>query len=96
MAALKRPLDDHSTARKSKKTKTDAPTENIPQAASKLVSDEVDFPRGGGTSFTPLEVKAIRAEAVKEANAELFEVRNALNLKSVSLTHERIGRSSGS
>ncbi|KAF7339807.1 rRNA biogenesis protein RRP5 [Mycena venus] len=33
----------------------------------------VDFPRGGGTSFTPLEVKAIRAEAVKEANAELFE-----------------------
>ncbi|KAJ7900149.1 hypothetical protein B0H14DRAFT_2672489 [Mycena olivaceomarginata] len=73
MAALKRPLDDHSTARKSKKTKTDAPTENIPQAASKLVSDEVDFPRGGGTSFTPLEVKAIRAEAVKEANAELFE-----------------------
>ncbi|KAJ7107617.1 hypothetical protein C8R43DRAFT_199697 [Mycena crocata] len=69
MAALKRPLDDPSTARKSKKTKT----ENAPQAASKLVSDEVDFPRGGGTSFTALEVKAIRAEAVKEANAELFE-----------------------
>ncbi|KAJ7655010.1 hypothetical protein DFH06DRAFT_1201338 [Mycena polygramma] len=74
MAALKRPLDDPSTVRKSKKTKTnDVASENAPQTASKLVSDDVDFPRGGGTSFTPLEVKAIRAEAVKEANAELFE-----------------------
>ncbi|KAJ7042430.1 hypothetical protein C8F04DRAFT_77315 [Mycena alexandri] len=74
MAAVKRPLEDPSTARKSKKTKTtNAANENAPQPASKLVSDEVDFPRGGGTSFTPLEVKAIRAEAVKEANAELFE-----------------------
>ncbi|KAJ6604467.1 hypothetical protein DFH09DRAFT_1122792 [Mycena vulgaris] len=71
MAALKRPLDDPSTARKSKKTKTT--NTNDVRPASKLVSDEVDFPRGGGTSFTPLEVKAIRAEAVKEANAELFE-----------------------
>ncbi|KAJ7783575.1 hypothetical protein DFH07DRAFT_192575 [Mycena maculata] len=77
MAALKRPLDDPTIARKSKKTKmTDTPNaraQDSPQTASKLVSDEVDFPRGGGTSFTPLEVKAIRAEAVKEANAELFE-----------------------
>ncbi|KAF7339630.1 rRNA biogenesis protein RRP5 [Mycena sanguinolenta] len=74
MAAFKRALDDPSTARKFKKAKTtDVATENTPQTASKLVSDEVDFPRGGGTSFTPLEVKAIRAEAVKEANAELFE-----------------------
>ncbi|KAJ7492804.1 hypothetical protein FB451DRAFT_1022365 [Mycena latifolia] len=74
MPALKRPLDDSSTARKSKKTKTaNASSENGPQTASKLASDEVDFPRGGGSSFTPLEVKAIRAEAVKEANAELFE-----------------------
>jgi rRNA biogenesis protein RRP5 len=86
MAALKRPLDDPSTIRKTKKTKTDnVATENTPQTASKLVSDDVDFPRGGGTSFTPLEVKAIRAEAVKEANAELFEVRNILSLKCFSL-----------
>jgi hypothetical protein len=80
MAALKRPLDDPSAARKSKKSKTsnttDVRSESAPQATSKLASEEVDFPRGGGTSFTPLEVKAIRAEAVKEANAELFEVRN--------------------
>ncbi|KAJ7225707.1 hypothetical protein GGX14DRAFT_640485 [Mycena pura] len=73
MSALKRPLDDPSTTRKSKKTKTtNAATDRTSQSASKLVSGEVDFPRGGGTSFTPLEVKAIRAEAVKEANAELF------------------------
>ncbi|KAF9015563.1 U3 snoRNP-associated protein Rrp5 [Cyathus striatus] len=35
--------------------------------------EEVDFPRGGGTSFTPLEVKTIRAEAVKEADEKLFK-----------------------
>ena len=45
------------------------------QQASSLIAEDVDFPRGGGTSFTPLEVKAIRAEAVKEANEELFHVR---------------------
>ncbi|KAJ6574923.1 hypothetical protein B0H19DRAFT_619152 [Mycena capillaripes] len=74
MATLKRPLDDPSTVRKSKKTRTNnVATENTPQTASKLVSDEVDFPRGGGTSFTPLEVKTIRAEAIREANVELFE-----------------------
>ncbi|KAJ7169696.1 hypothetical protein C8R46DRAFT_1265028, partial [Mycena filopes] len=72
-AAVKRPLDDPSTAPKSKKTKTDNAATEYTHQPSKLVSDEVDFPRGGGTSFTPLEVKAIRAEAVKEANAELFE-----------------------
>ncbi|KAK7064381.1 rRNA biogenesis protein RRP5 [Favolaschia claudopus] len=74
MAALKRPLDDPSTSRKPKKSKTaDLPFENPPHFTSKLVADDVDFPRGGGTTFTPLEVKAIRAEAVKEANAELFK-----------------------
>ncbi|KAJ7102119.1 hypothetical protein B0H15DRAFT_813261 [Mycena belliarum] len=76
MAAVKRPLDDPSTARNSKKTKispSDTRSENVPRTASKMATEDVDFPRGGGTSFTPLEVKAIRAEAVKEANAELFE-----------------------
>ena len=65
MPSVKRPLDDASSARKPKKPKT--------ETAAKP-SEDVDFPRGGGTSFTPLEVKAIRAEAVKEANAELFKV----------------------
>ncbi|OSX67311.1 hypothetical protein POSPLADRAFT_1117032, partial [Postia placenta MAD-698-R-SB12] len=52
------------------KAKADQPSAPV----TSLVSDEVDFPRGGGSSFTPLEVKAIRAEAVKEANDELFQV----------------------
>ncbi|THH28303.1 hypothetical protein EUX98_g5889 [Antrodiella citrinella] len=75
----KRQLDE-SSAPKAKKTKVDDSTthaktspEKLLQSTSNLVAEEVDFPRGGGTSFTPLEVKAIRAEAVKEANDELFE-----------------------
>ncbi|KAF8898934.1 hypothetical protein BD779DRAFT_1607574 [Infundibulicybe gibba] len=66
MVAQKRSLDDASANRKAKKVKT------AERPATEIVQ-EVDFPRGGGTSFTPLEVKAIRAEAVKEANDELFE-----------------------
>ncbi|OBZ78635.1 rRNA biogenesis protein RRP5 [Grifola frondosa] len=41
--------------------------------ASNLLAEDVDFPRGGGTTLTPLEVKTLRAEAVKEANEVLFE-----------------------
>ncbi|KAG9314209.1 hypothetical protein JVU11DRAFT_4995 [Chiua virens] len=37
-----------------------------------MTLDEIDFPRGGGTTLTPLEVKTIRAEAVREADQELF------------------------
>ena len=51
------------------KAKTVAP----PPAIS--APDEIDFPRGGGSSFTPLEQKAIRAEAIKEADEEIFKVR---------------------
>jgi len=37
---------------------------------------EIDFPRGGGSSFTPLETKAIRAEALQELKDEqIFNVR---------------------
>ena len=67
MPAQKRPLDGSSSSKNAKKPRTN----DIPKS---LPTEEVDFPRGGGTTFTPLEVKAIRAEAVKEANAELFEV----------------------
>ncbi|KAF9040398.1 nucleic acid-binding protein [Hymenopellis radicata] len=59
MAAQKRSLDDSGSTQKHKK--------------SKLTPNEIDFPRGGGTSFTPLEVKTIRAEALKEADQELFK-----------------------
>ncbi len=78
MAATKRPLDDVSSGRKHKKTKTSEKPrtkEANVQKPSTLVTEEVDFPRGGGTSFTPLEVKAIRSEAAKEADEVLFKVR---------------------
>lgn len=77
MAATKRHLDDASSSRKSKKTKTsEKPRTREPKVEkpSTLATEEVDFPRGGGTSFTPLEVKAIRAEAAKEADEALFKV----------------------
>ncbi|THH11892.1 hypothetical protein EW146_g7883 [Bondarzewia mesenterica] len=91
MAAKKRQLEDTASVSKSKKTKV-APSEGKKekkekssqplQPTSHVTSEEVDFPRGGGSSFTPLEVKAIRAEAVKEANEELFkEKEQASKLK---------------
>jgi len=73
MAVPKRPLDEASSNHRYKKAKTanKGAKAEIPSA---LVADEVDFPRGGGTVFTPLEVKAIRAEAAKEADEALFKV----------------------
>ncbi|KAG6817708.1 hypothetical protein H0H87_004499 [Tephrocybe sp. NHM501043] len=74
MVAQKRALEESSTPHKSKKTKgADGQPSNSPLATTSLTTEEVDFPRGGGTSFTPLEVKNIRAEGIKEANEELFE-----------------------
>lgn len=41
-----------------------------------LAAAEIDFPRGGGSSFTPLESKAIRVEAIQELKEEeqIFKV----------------------
>lgn len=87
MAAKKRQLEDTASVPKAKKTKVasegkkekkKAKPEHIPQPTAHIAPEETDFPRGGGTSFTPLEVKTIRAEAVKEANDELFKVRDVL------------------
>jgi rRNA biogenesis protein RRP5 len=63
---------DGSTEKKEKraKSKGDKPLEHTLNA----VPEEIDFPRGGGTTFTAQEVKAIRAEAIKEAD-DLFKVR---------------------
>ncbi|EMD41956.1 hypothetical protein CERSUDRAFT_147388 [Gelatoporia subvermispora B] len=79
----KRAHDEDSAARKTKKVKTDG-TAKQPKAAETSAEinlhgapEEVDFPRGGGTSLTPLEVKALRAEAVQEANEELFDSPDA-------------------
>jgi rRNA biogenesis protein RRP5 len=63
-------LDD-----KSKKHKTHSKSVDAEKSSSAhLAMEEVDFPRGGGTTFTPLEVKTIRAEAHKEVDDELFGV----------------------
>ena len=63
---------DGGTAKKEKKAKSkvDKPLEHILNP----VPEEVDFPRGGGTTLTAQEVKAVRAEAIKEAD-DLFKVR---------------------
>ena len=81
-AGKKRVLEEsggHPKAKKSKldnaSKKTQEKTQKDTQPASTLLTDEVDFPRGGGTTLTPLEVKTLRAEAAKEADSELFAVR---------------------
>lgn len=78
MAGQKRSLDEPKTTRHSKKTRTaDSGRAKHPesvQPASTLLTEEFDFPRGGGTTLTPAEVKATRAEGVKEANEELIKV----------------------
>lgn len=80
MAAGKKRVLDDAASPKAKKTKTEHSkkpkdkTSKSEAPASNLVSDDIDFPRGGGTSLTPLEVKTLRAEAAKEADKELFEV----------------------
>ncbi|CAL1695136.1 unnamed protein product [Somion occarium] len=84
----KRVLDE-AAAPKAKKTKVDdspkkgksAQHEKPLQPTSNLLTEEVDFPRGGGTSFTPVEVKAIRAEALKEAEDQIFQERQEKQVK---------------
>ena len=41
-----------------------------PFVPSSAPAAEIDFPRGGGSSFTPLEKQAIRAEALQELKDE--------------------------
>ena len=41
-----------------------------PSFVSTLKDEETDFPRGGGTSLTALEVKQTRAEGRREAETE--------------------------
>jgi rRNA biogenesis protein RRP5 len=72
--APKRSLGESASAPKAKKHKPHTENNKPAPSTSNLLASEIDFPRGGGTSFTPLEVKNIRAEAVKEADDELFEV----------------------
>ena len=94
MAAGKKRVLDDAASPKAKKTKTEDHAKKSkekavrpPEAASALVSDDIDFPRGGGTSLTPLEVKTLRAEAAKEADKELFDVSSSLRVCSSNRCH---------
>jgi hypothetical protein len=42
--------------------------------SSLALSEEIDFPRGGGSSLTPLELKETRAEGFREAESQIFKV----------------------
>ncbi|KAL0580810.1 rRNA biogenesis protein rrp5 [Marasmius crinis-equi] len=72
MVAQKRRIEEPSSGQRPKKARQSKNEVQEP-ARSGLTTEEVDFPRGGGTTFTPLEVKNIRAEAAKEADEGLFE-----------------------
>ena len=82
MAKTKRTLEDAGRGASPKKIKLASKTEKkrkseasrVPVQTPSGPSDEVDFPRGGGTSFTPAEVKTIRAEAQREATEAIFKV----------------------
>ncbi|EEB97388.1 hypothetical protein MPER_03302, partial [Moniliophthora perniciosa FA553] len=79
MAAQKRRIEETFSSQKPKKarqSKNEAPA----ATTSTLTTEEVDFPRGGGTTFTPLEVKTIRAEAAKEAE-DLFDESSKSDVK---------------
>ena len=80
-AGKKRVLDEAAVSPKAKKTKTEGQSKKTREKnetgtapPTTLISDDIDFPRGGGTSLTPLEVKTLRTEAAKEADKELFQV----------------------
>ena len=87
MTPKKRTLDI-STNNKAKKQKLDIVEKksskhsslpakiSLPNSSDTVVArtNEVDFPRGGGSNFTPLERKILHNEAVKEAEDELFKV----------------------
>ena len=52
------------------KPKTTISPRTAPSFLSSLKDDQTDFPRGGGSSLTPIELKQIKAEGRKEADAE--------------------------
>lgn len=79
MVAQKRtlPSDEARPAKKFKAedaaTKhTAKPSSSAPRAvfSSALVADETEFPRGGGTTLTPIEYKKVRDEGRKEAEQD--------------------------
>jgi len=78
MASSKRTRDEAPASQKAKKQKKSHTglSDTRPPLQSSLINEDIDFPRGGGTSLTPLEIKTAKAEAQKEADEELFKVSN--------------------
>lgn len=78
MAVEKRTREE-SGSRPTKKVKTDdassKKTSSAPRPVftSSLVTEETDFPRGGGTSLTPFEYKGVREEGRREAEKDIAE-----------------------
>lgn len=70
-----KPAEGSADKKEKKEKKASRKVEKPAQLQHTIVPEEIDFPRGGGTSYTPQEVKAIRAEAIQEAEEELFKVR---------------------
>jgi rRNA biogenesis protein RRP5 len=68
MPGLKRPLqkDGDKKSTSSKKPKSES---RLPPAPSSLIRQEVDFPRGGGSTLTPLEHQQVLREVKAEASA---------------------------
>lgn len=59
-----------SPSAKKPRTEWEAPRPT-PAFKSSLLIEEVDFPRGGGSALTGLEMKQARAEGMREAEAEM-------------------------
>jgi rRNA biogenesis protein RRP5 len=70
-----KPAKGSADKKERKEKKAGQKAEKLEPLQHTIVPEEIDFPRGGGTSYTPQEVKAIRAEAIQEAEEELFKVR---------------------
>ena len=76
MGSKKRISEETSQVSQRKRARlSDVRTEENKLALTDVLPGEVDFPRGGGTSFTAAEYKSIKAEAIKELKEEdLFKV----------------------
>ncbi|KAG8900646.1 hypothetical protein FRC00_011938, partial [Tulasnella sp. 408] len=79
MSIKKRANDGNEVAApKSKRAKLDSSLKLEPSAISpKPRTEEIDFPRGGGTSLSAIEVKAAKSEAFQELRDELAQVLKA-------------------
>ncbi|KAH9065673.1 nucleic acid-binding protein [Lactarius vividus] len=77
-----KPAERSADKKEGKEKKASRKAEKPKPLQHTIAPEEIDFPRGGGTTYTPQEVKAIRAEAIKEAEEELFKRTKKAHRKS--------------